>query len=455
MARLSPHPPLANAGADREVLLGLPTYLNGGGTYDPDANPLTLRWEQTEGDAVHLSSYTAPYPRLAAPLDPQVIAFQLTVSDSTWSTTDEVRLLVVRDPSGGAAPHTHCGPDQGPDGSPSGSGSDAGGAEESAWTQVSAAGGIEQSAPTQISTTGNAEAFAGTYYRFDGVADGLRSAPDHLVVFAEAREVPEPPQPDVPTRVQVGATIVLRADAARLRWEQIDGPPVLPEHEGAVTLQAPSTPARLVLRAVARAGEAESAPALHAIDVFASAVPTVTPPPPARTHPGNGVLLEAGVSAGAEVRWQQTHGPALTMNVEDAGGRLRIEAPSSPGRIAFALTAVQGGVESAPSLALVQVVAVTDNEPPQLLVCRAGRVFHVWARDPEWDPLQDPSWEFGAAGWTVAETDDEPGDDCLGGPQQGSPLAGARIEGPDGAVDLTIRLCDIHGACADSAWSLE
>ena len=43
-------PPLANAGADREVLLGLRIQLHGSGSYHPDRTSFTARWTQIAGD---------------------------------------------------------------------------------------------------------------------------------------------------------------------------------------------------------------------------------------------------------------------------------------------------------------------------------------------------------------------------------------------------------------------
>ena len=73
--------------------------LNGSGT-DPDAGTtLTYAWSQRSGTSVVLSDRTSATPSFEAPdvtaLDtPDVLVFQLTVSDGSRTDSDEVSITV-------------------------------------------------------------------------------------------------------------------------------------------------------------------------------------------------------------------------------------------------------------------------------------------------------------------------------------------------------------------------
>ncbi len=62
-------PPVANAGADDTVYENTPVTLNGLGSLDPDANPLTYRWNQTLGPLPHVIADNEPSstPSFTAP----------------------------------------------------------------------------------------------------------------------------------------------------------------------------------------------------------------------------------------------------------------------------------------------------------------------------------------------------------------------------------------------------
>lgn len=91
------HAPVANAGADQNVLELSTVQLAGSGT-DSDRDTLTYSWLQTAGTPVTLAnaaaasaSFTAPNVAAGAP---ETLTFQLTVSDGTASASDTVDVTV-------------------------------------------------------------------------------------------------------------------------------------------------------------------------------------------------------------------------------------------------------------------------------------------------------------------------------------------------------------------------
>ena len=91
--------PVASAGADQVVLELLAVQLAGGGS-DPDAgDTLSFSWSQTAGIAVTLNNATIAIADFVAPDAaagvPEILSFQLTVTDAAGlSTTDSVQISV-------------------------------------------------------------------------------------------------------------------------------------------------------------------------------------------------------------------------------------------------------------------------------------------------------------------------------------------------------------------------
>jgi hypothetical protein len=96
--------PIADAGDDVTTVEGHEVTLYGIGSTDPDGDPLTFLWSQSDGPAVTLDDPGAAITRLVVPVvkGDQTLVFKLVVSDGQAnSEPDEVEVL-VRDPEGPA-----------------------------------------------------------------------------------------------------------------------------------------------------------------------------------------------------------------------------------------------------------------------------------------------------------------------------------------------------------------
>ncbi len=88
-------PPVAEAGPSQGPINGGETVtLDGTGSTDPDGDTLTYSWTQISGTSVTLSDASAAQPSFTAPNSNETLAFRLTVSDGTLSTSDTVEVAV-------------------------------------------------------------------------------------------------------------------------------------------------------------------------------------------------------------------------------------------------------------------------------------------------------------------------------------------------------------------------
>ena len=78
-------PPIADAGPDQTVNVGVLVTLDGSNSSDPDTGIASYLWEQTGGASVTLSDPTAVQPTFTAPdlgAEGGALTFQLTVTDN-------------------------------------------------------------------------------------------------------------------------------------------------------------------------------------------------------------------------------------------------------------------------------------------------------------------------------------------------------------------------------------
>ncbi len=92
-------PPSAHAGEDRNVVAGLAVTLDGLASSDPEGDPLSFSWEQTDGVDVELSDPDSPQPTFTVPEGAEVLSFMLTVDDGREGVdTASVTLTVLSEP---------------------------------------------------------------------------------------------------------------------------------------------------------------------------------------------------------------------------------------------------------------------------------------------------------------------------------------------------------------------
>ncbi|MBS1151954.1 MAG: Peptidase, (Fungalysin) family, partial [Myxococcaceae bacterium] len=186
-------PPVVDAGPDQSVGENVSVSLSGGGT-DPDGDPLTWLWAQSQGPTVTLSNPTQLTPTFNAPAvtAQATLRFVLTGSDAVSSASDEVVVTVnntINEP-----PVADAGPDFIVDGGTLvtlvGSGLDPNGtALTYGWSQVMGPG-VTLSSLTSATTTFVAPALAAaTPLAFTlTVNDGTAVGQDEVVVTV--RETP-------------------------------------------------------------------------------------------------------------------------------------------------------------------------------------------------------------------------------------------------------------------------
>lgn len=88
------HHPKADSGGDLRAKVGETVTLNGSGSSDPDGDPLTYTWTQTEGTAVSLQDANTQTPSFLAE-QPGACVFELVVNDGAFSSLpDPVRVSI-------------------------------------------------------------------------------------------------------------------------------------------------------------------------------------------------------------------------------------------------------------------------------------------------------------------------------------------------------------------------
>ena len=105
-------PPIANAGADQRVFVGVTVTLNGSASTDPDGDALTYRWtmlSRPAGSKAMLKNGSSVSKTFSADRAGRY-EIQLIVNDGTVDSATD--LVVVQADAGNTAPVANAGPDQ-------------------------------------------------------------------------------------------------------------------------------------------------------------------------------------------------------------------------------------------------------------------------------------------------------------------------------------------------------
>ncbi len=474
-------PALVSAGADRDILRGYPAVLDGSGTMhptksicrDPAESPpdcVAVRWQELPQSTVFLSNASDLCPVLVAPLEEGVLRFKIVADTGTWTSEDEVVLHVRAAPSR-VSPRVRAVADRylayreaaAPDAQDIRGTLGAG--VTARWEPISAQHRDAAPMPAAV-------------FKLIGEQDGLASAPDHLVLYPFHADTTGHNAPNAnlegPSLVAPGEVFSLDAtsstdvndDALRWRWVETQGDAILPPGTAGawVALSAPHRPQAIAVSVYVHDGVLESAPAeLNVIVGQGLSEPALYPTPDLRTRPGRQVVLDAlggiPVAVGAGARsytWQQTVGAPALWSAYNSGQGILVIAPDALGQLAFAVTAAEDGVESAPAVIVVNVVGAQENTAPEVLLSAPRAVVAYTQADvlgtlsePEGDRITSTHWRiegYDAGGQPVGVSMTLISDyDADSGAQ---PYIRVDAPAPGATVEVELIACDEFALCA-------
>ena len=379
-------PPVANAGANQSIPLGVTITLDGSRSSDVDGDPLTFRWSllaRPPGSTAVLGNPSSVSPGFNADAPGTYVA-QLIVNDGNVDSAPASVTLTTAN----AAPIAHAGPDQSvPLGSTatldgSASRDPEGAALSYTWSLTGRPAG--SNASLSGSDTVNPSFTLdrpGNYIAQLIVSDGqLSSAPDTVTIStSNSRPVADPGAAQTVTAgtaVQLDGSASSDADGDPISfaWSLTTLPPgstaAITPADGVSPRVIPDLAGTYIAQLIVSDGQLSSLPATVVITVSAAnrKPVAVAEAIPTQTTVGSAVLLKGSASSdpdGDPLTW------SWSIALRPGGSNASIASPSGaetsfvpdvPGVYTIQLVVRDGKVDSVPALVVVQVQAV--NHPP-------------------------------------------------------------------------------------------
>jgi subtilisin-like proprotein convertase family protein len=428
-------PPVADAGPDQQVYESTQVQLDGSGSYDPDSDPLTYLWAQTQGPTVTLSSTTAVNPTFTAPTvtSPTDLRFTLTVDDGRGGVdSDSVTITVLETPAPNQPPVADAGPDQQVYESTQvqldGSGSYDPDSDPLTYLWAQTQGPtVTLSSTTAVNPTFTAPTVTGpTDLRFTLTVDDGRGGVDLDSVTITVLETPPPPnQPPVAdagpdqqvyesTQVQLDGSGSYDPDSDPLTylWTQTQGPTVTLSSMTAVnpTFTAPTVTSPTDLRFTLTVDDGRGGVDSDSVTITVLETPPgPNQPPVANAGPDQQVYESTQVQLDGSgshdpdsdpltYLWTQTQGPTVTLSSTTAvNPTFTAPTVTSPTDLRFTLTVDdgRGGVDSDSVTITVLETPPGPNQPPVAdagpnIVVESGTTGVLdgsGSYDPDGDPL--------------------------------------------------------------------
>ena len=391
------NPPVANAGADKQVNEGASVQLNASSSSDSDGNIVSYAWQQIDNSGYSISlsdadsanaSFTAPDPVVA---DTDLI-FQLTVTDSLGKSSQANTTITViyNEPpvaNAGDNQPVYEGDKVELDGSASSDSEDAASALDYLWQQVDSSGysvaisdanraNASFTAPDPVSASGANLTFQLT------VTDSLGKSSDANTTVTVIYNNPPVADAGSDQSVYEGATVELDGSAssdsdgtiASYSWQQVDSSGhslTLTNPESAqpsFTTPKVSADTNLILQLTVTDDRGKSSDANLTITVLNNTLPRADAGVDQDTFAGEVVILDASGSSDNENNivaylWDQTDGPVVSIaNANSETASFIAPVVSSDTELSFDLRVTDSA--NATSASDTVVITVIDNDPP-------------------------------------------------------------------------------------------